>query len=772
MAIKVEDFIQWPELEALEYAECSNPELVLGPRAVDAKHMFVGVFFPGASEIKVKVGETGRSYPMKKYSKTGYFAAVVPVKKLPGKKADREKMTADQFPKYHLFVTKGKETEELIDPYTIESQIDAMDRNKFVNGIHEDISSILGARVLEIDGVKGTHFAVWAPNARAVSVVGPFNDWDKTANPMSLLEDCGIYELFIPGLKAGEKYQFRILNSVGKDVYKTDPVGRMFDLRPEYSAIVYDSEEYAWGDEKWMKERRGYDVKKDPMLVYSFSLAGFVLPDPVSKKTCQLQFHDYKAIADDVAQYCEKMGYTHVNILPIAEHPLDQSLGYLTTGYYAPTSRYGDPDGFKYFVDCFHKRGIGVIVDFTPSCFPRDTHGLVEFDGTCLYEHLDPRQGVHPFLDTKIYNYGRSEVVNFLIGAAVYWLKEFHVDGLQINDLGPMLYCDYGRPVDEWVANMYGGNENLEGLEFLRNLNKQVHYVAPGAITIGHDSVIYPGLTDRVDDGGIGFDLVWNEGWKHDFLEYMQTDPLFRSGRHDTLTLSMAYQYAEEYILGIGCDDVAGNAGAMYHKMAGMRHQKFASLRLSYGYQLTHPGRVLNFAGMESGELEPWYLGEPLYHHREKSFDYKTGILPIDWKITDEREEHEKLRGYVSVINEFYKAHPALYADDDKPAGFEWVSSLDANRSCIAFLRKTKDEVLMIVCNFTPVPYDKFRIGVPFAGKYKEIFTSDDEKFGGFGFGNPRLKTSKKIKQDGRANSIEIRLAPMAIHIFSCEKGS
>ena len=772
MAIKVEDFIQWPELEALEYAECPNPELVLGPRAVDAKHMFVGVFFPGASEIKVKVVETGRSYPMKKYSKSGYFAAVVPVKKLPGKKADREKMTVDQFPKYRLIVTKGKETEELIDPYTIESLIDAMDRNKFVNGIHEDITSILGAKVCEIDGVKGTHFAVWAPNARAVSVVGPFNEWNKTANPMSLLEDCGIYELFIPGLKAGEKYQYRILNSIGKDVYKTDPVGRLFDLRPEFSAVVYDEDGYEWGDEKWMKDRKNYNVRKDPVLVYSFSLAGFVLPDPVSKKTCQLQFHDYKAIADDVSQYCEKMGYTHVNILPIAEHPLDQSLGYLTTGYFAPTSRYGTPDGFKYFVDCFHKRGIGVIVDFTPSCFPRDKHGLVEFDGTCLYEHLNPKQGVHPFLDTKLYNYGRSEVVNFLVGAAMYWLNEFHVDGLQINDLGPILYCDYGRPGDEWVANMYGGNENLEGLEFLRNLNKMVHEYAPGAFTIGHDSVIYPGLTDTTDDGGIGFDLVWNEGWKHDFLEYMQTDPLFRSGRHDTLTLSMAYQYAEEYILGIGCDDVAGKAGAMYHKMAGMRHQKFASLRLSYAFQLAHPGRVLNFAGMESGELEPWYIGEPLYHHREKSFDYKTGILPIDWKVTDEREEHEKLRGYVSVINEFYKAHPALYTDDDKPAGFEWISSMDASRSAIAFLRKTKDEVLMIVCNFTPVPYDKFRIGVPFAGKYREIFTSDDEKFGGFGFGNPRLKTSKKIKQDGRANSIEIRLAPMAIHIFSCEKGN
>ena len=770
MAVKVEDLIQWPELEALEYAECANPELVLGPRIADATHMFVGVWYPGASDIKVKMLSTGRSYDMKKMSKTGYFAAIVPASKLPKRKADRQKMTPDQFPAYHLVVTRGKVTTEMPDPYRVPSRIDAMDRNLFLNGIHKELTSILGARVVEEDGISGTHFAVWAPNARAVSVVGPFNDWDKTANPMSLQEDVGIYELFVPGVGAGEKYQFRVLNSVGKDVYKTDPVGRLFDLRPEVSAVVYEGDDYKWGDSDWMKTREKYSVTKDAMLVYSFSLAGFVLPDPVSKKTCQLQFHDYRTIADDVSRYCETMGYTHVNILPMLEHPLDQSLGYLTTGYFAPTSRYGKPSDFKYFVDAFHKRGIGVILDWTPTYFPCDTQGLVEFDGTCLYEHLDPRQGIHPHLGTKLYNYGRNEVVNFLVGSAMYMCKEFHIDGLQINSLGPVLYCDFGRSGDDWVPNIYGGNENLEGLEFLRTLNDTIHEEAKGVFTIGHDSVIYPGLSDKTEDGGVGFDLVWNEGWKHDFLDYMQTDPLFRRGRHDTLTLSMAYQYAEEYLLGIGCDDVAGNAGTMFNKMAGMRHQKFASLRLSYGFQLAHPGRVLNFAGTETGELDPWYLGAPLYRHREKT-ELKTGILPYGWKITDEREEHEKLRGYVSVINSFYKAHPALYADDDNASGFEWISAMDAERSTVAFLRRAGSETLLVVCNFTPVPYDKFRIGVPYAGKFKEIFNSDDEKFGGFGFGNPRLRASKAVKQDGRANSIEIRLAPMAIHIFSCEKG-
>ncbi|MBQ4463404.1 MAG: 1,4-alpha-glucan branching protein GlgB [Eubacterium sp.] len=769
MAVKVEDLVQWPELEALEYAECNNPGDILGPAPADGTHMYVGVFFPGADEIKVKIMETGRSYGMEKMSKTGYFAAVVPVKGLPKKKADRLKMVKEDYPAYHLLVKKGSETKELLDPYRVESAIDAMDINRFVNGIHKDISSILGSHVCTVDGVKGVRFAVWAPSARAVSVVGPFNDWDKTANPMTFIKEAGIYELFIPGLDDGDTYQYRILNSVGKDVYKTDPLGHHFDLRPEISARVYEEDKYKWSDDEWMSSRKKFNARRDAMLIYSFSAAGFVLPDPVSKKTMQLQFHDYRTIADDVADYCEEMGYTHVNILPIMEYPLDQSLGYQTTGYYTPTSRFGNPEDFKYFVDKFHKKGIGVIMDWTPAYFPCDTHGLVEFDGTCLYEHLDPRQGVHPFFGTKLYNYGRPEVVNFLIGSAMYWLKEFHIDGLLIDSLGPMLYCDYGRASDAWVPNMYGGNENLEGLDFLRKLNDMVHEEYPGVVTIGHDSVIYPGLTDTTANGGIGFDMVWNEGWKHDFLDYMQTDPLFRRGRHDVLTLSMAYQYAEEYLLGIGCNDVAGDAGSMYNKMAGMRHQKFASLRLAYAYQLAHPGRVLNFAGTETGELDPWCIGAPLYRHREKT-DMKTGILPLHWKITDEREEHEKLRRYVSTINAFYKAHPAMYADDDKPSGFEWISAMDAEKSCIVFLRKTKEETLLIVCNFTPVPYDKFRVGVPAAGKYKEIFNTDDESLGGFGFGNPRAKTSKKVKHDGKANSIEIRLAPMAMHIFTCEK--
>lgn len=769
MAIKLEDMIQWPEIEALEYAECPHPEEVLGPRICDATHLFIGAFFPKATEIKVKVTETNRSYPMKKLSKTGYFAAIVPVKKLPRKKADREKMQPCDMPEYHFLVTQDKKTTEWVDPYKIDSMIDPMDRHQFLNGIHRDITSILGANIREVDGVKGTCFSVWAPNARAVSVVGPFNHWEVTANPMRFLEDVGIYELFIPGIESGEKYQFRILNSIGEEVYKTDPCGRYFDLRPEVSAIVCDTDSYKWGDDAWMKERPGKNIRKEAMMVYSVSLAGFVLPDPVSPKTLQLQFHDYRSIADDISEYCETMGFTHVNILPILEHPNDQSLGYQTTGYFAPTSRYGKPEDFKYFVDQFHKRGIGVILDWTPSFFPRDTQGLIEFDGTCLYEHLDPRRGVHPDFGTKLFNYGRSEVTNFLLGSAMHILKEFHIDGLQINSLGPMLYSDYGRNEGNWVPNIYGGNEHLEGLEFLKKLNDVVHEEMPGVIMIGHDSVIYPGLTDKTEDGGIGFDLIWNEGWKHDFLDYMMTDPLFRRGRHDTLTLSMAYQYAEEYVLGIGHDDVTGYGGTLFNKMAGMRHQKFASIRLAYAFQLAHPGKVLNFAGSESGELDPWDIGSPLYRHREK-VTFKTGILPLGWKITDEREEHKKLLDYISVANAFYKAHPALFADDDKPAGFEWINAIDAERSTLSFVRKTKGEVLLIVCNFTPVPYDKFRIGVPFAGKYKEIFNTDSEVYGGFGFGNPRLKHSKRVSQDGRANSIEIRLAPMAMHIFSCEK--
>ena len=769
MAVKLDDMILWPEIEALEYAECSDPSVVLGPKVADATHIFVGAYLPDADEVKLHLIENGRNYTMKKMDKSGYYAVMVPVKSLPKTKVKREQLLPSELPDYRFLITTGKKTIEALDPYRLESQIDALDINQFVNGIHEDLTSILGSRELTIDGVPGVEFAVWAPNARAVSVVGPFNDWKVDANPMRLIEDAGIYELFIPGLKNGEKYQYRILNSVGKEVYKTDPYGRYFDIRPEFSAIVYD-DDYKWGDKAWMDGRAKYFARDDAMVVYSLSLEGFVKPEPLSKKTMQLDFHSYREIADDVAAYCKEMAYTHVELLPILEYPIDNSLGYQTTGYYAPTSRFGEPADFKYMVDTFHKAGIGVIVNWTPAYFPQDSQGLSEFDGTCLYEHLDPRQGIHPFLGTKLYNYARSEVSNFLIGSAMYLIKEFHVDGLQINDLGPMLYCDYGRGDGEWVPNMYGGNENLEGKDFLIKLNDTIHTEMKGVFTIGHDSVLYPGLTDDTDDGGVGFDLMWNEGWKFDFLDYMRTDPLFRKGKHNTLTLSMAYQYSAEFLLGIGYDDVTGDDGTMFNKMAGMRHQKFASIRLVTAYQMAHPGKVLNFAGTETGEIDPWYLGAPLYRHREKTYGQKTGILPMGWKVTDEREEHKKLGEFVSIANSFYRSHPALFADDDKPSGFEWIDALDADRSTLTFVRKCKDETLLIVCNFTPVPYDKVRVGVPFAGKYKEIFNTDAEEYGGFGFGNPRLKTSKKVKCCGRANSIEIRLAPMAMHVFSCEK--
>ncbi|MCR4605064.1 MAG: 1,4-alpha-glucan branching protein GlgB [Eubacterium sp.] len=767
--VKVDDLIMWPGIEALEYGECNDPCSVLGPKVADATHIFVGAFFPKADEVKVKLAATGRSYELEKITKSGYYAAIVPAKGLPKTKAARAKLAPYELPDYKFIVKKGKTTSEYIDPYRIESQIDAMDQNLFNNGLHKNLSSILGANIKTIDGVKGTQFAVWAPGARAVSVVGPFNDWNTKSHPMRFLEDSGIYELFIPGIEEGEKYQFRLLDYTGKEVYKSDPYGKYFDLRPEYSSIVYEEKEYKWSDSEWMKGRVNYNAHDDAMVVYSFSMEGFVKPEPLSKQTMQLDFHDYRTIADDVSEYCKNMGYTHAEILPILEYPIDNSLGYQTTGYYAPTSRFGKPEDFKYFVDTFHKKGIGVIVNWTPCYFPRDAYGLTEFDGTCLYEHLDPRKGIHPHLGTKLFNYTRNEVTNFLIGSAMYLIKEFHIDGLQINDLGPMLYCDWGRRDGEWIGNIYGGNENLEGKEFLQLLNNTIHEEMKGVFTIGHDSVVYPGLSDPTEDGGVGFDLIWNEGWKYDFLDYMRTDPLFRKGRHNTLTLSMAYQYAAEFLLGIGYNDVTGDRGTMFNQMAGMRHQKFASLRLVYGFQLAHPGKVLNFAGTETGELDPWYLGAPLYRHREKT-DLKTGILPQGWKVTDEREEHKKLSVFVSFANSFYRSHSAMFADDDKPAGFEWIDALDADRSSLVFLRKSKDETLLVVCNFTPVPYDKVRIGVPFAGKYREIFNSDAEEFGGFGFGNPRVKVSKKVKQHDRANSIEIRMAPMAIHIFSCEK--
>ena len=740
MALRLEDYMQWPEIEALEYAECGRPETVLGPRMVGRSHVLVTALFRNVDSVKVKTADAKKEYKMEKMDEFGYYAVLIPAKKIPS---------------YHFIVERKKKKEEIPDPYAVEHQIDGLDMNRFNNGIHDTIYQKLGAHPMTVEGTKGTYFAVWAPNARAVSVVGDFNDWDAVASPMRFLPDAGIYELFVPGIGKGEIYKFRILDSTGKEVLKADPFAGYAEFRPKTASIVWESD-YRWNDKKWLETRKKWKVKKEAMLIYEVSLAGFCKPGD-TKTEEKDSFCNYRDIAPKLSKYCEEMGYTHVELMPVMEYPFDGSWGYQVTGYYAPTARYGTPDDFRYFVDHMHRHGIGVILDWVPAHFPKDEHGLARFDGTCLFEHLDPRQGEHPHWGTLIYNYGRPQVVNFLVANALYWLEEFHADGLRMDAVASMLYLDYGKNDGEWVANIYGGNENLEAISFIQRVNDKIHARRDGTLSIAEESTAWPQVTGSTSDEGLGFDLKWNMGWMNDYLEYIRTDPLFRKGRHGMLTFSMVYQYSEEFVLVLSHDEVVHMKGSMYTKMPGERKDKFASLRLTYGYMAAHPGKKLLFMGQEFGQEREWS------EERE-----------LDWNLLEqadgEMSDHERLRQYVSILNSFYLAHPAMYVEDARPAGFDWISTLDADRSVIAFIRKCKEETLLVLCNFTPVSYEKFCVGVPFAGKYKEIFNSDAVEYGGTGFVNPRVKQSKKVKCDGRPNSLECKLAPLSIQIFNCTK--
>ena len=737
MAVKLEDLMQWPEIEALEYAECGRPETVLGPRMAGKSRVLITAFQREADSVKVKNLDTKKEYEMTKMDENGYFAVLIPAKKIPA---------------YHLLVKTGKEEKEIIDIYGVEPQIDAMDMSQFSNGIHSTIYEKLGAHPMTIDGAKGTYFAVWAPNAKAVSVVGDFNDWQAVEHPMRYLEEAGIYELFVPGVGAGDLYKYEIWGADGRRVMKADPYGNYAERRPATASVVWDIEKYNWNDKKWMDARKKWKAKKEPMLVYEVALGAFKKPAGEEK-----EFYNYREIAPMLCDYCEEMGYTHVELMPVMEYPFDGSWGYQVTGYFAPTSRYGTPDDFMYFMDTMHQHGIGVILDWVPAHFPRDEHGLARFDGTCLYEHHDPRQGEHPHWGTLIYNYGRPEVTNFLTANALFWLEKYHVDGLRMDAVASMLYLDYGKEDGQWIANIYGGNENLEAIAFLQNLNQKIHARKDGSLSIAEESTAWPQVTGDVKDNGLGFDLKWNMGWMNDYLEYIKTDPLFRKGRHGMLTFSMIYQYSEEFMLVLSHDEVVHMKGSMYTKMPGDRSDKFASLRLTYGYMAAHPGKKLIFMGQEFGQEREF--------SEERELDWNL-LEPVDGEMSD----HERLRQYVSVLNSFYLAHPAMYVDDSRTAGFEWISTLDADNSVISFIRKSKDETLLVVCNFTPVEHENFRIGVPFAGKYKEIFNSNAAEYGGTGVVNPRVKQSKRQRWDGRANSIECRLAPLSIQIFSCTK--
>lgn len=736
------DLMDWAGIEEIVYTEAANPHALLGPHVMEAG-LLIQAFIPTATAVTVKITATGKEFPMELADDAGFYAVLVP-----------RKSVTD----YTLIVTYDNGvTEELHDPYAAPSQFTEADLKKFEAGIHYTIYEKLGAHPMMLNGVAGVNFAVWAPCAMRVSVTGDFNLWDGRCHQMRRLENSEIFELFIPGLKEGMIYKYEIKAQNGDNLLKADPYASYGELRPNTASVIWNTKRYTWNDREWLEKRAASDSKKQPMSVYEIHLGSWMRKpaelDEEGHEIVGSEFYNYREIAVKLAEYVKDMGYTHVELLPVMEHPLDASWGYQVTGYYAPTSRYGTPDDFKYFMDYMHEQGIGVILDWVPAHFPRDLFGLACFDGTCVYEHKDPRKGSHPHWGTLIYNYDRPGVTNFLIANALFWAEEYHADGIRMDAVASMLYLDYGKNDGEWIPNIYGGNENLEAIEFLKHLNSVFKKRKDGAVLIAEESTAWPKITGDPREGGLGFDYKWNMGWMNDFTGYMQYDPFFRCHHYGELTFSMLYAYSENFVLVFSHDEVVHGKGSMAGKMPGDSLEvKFSNLRAAYGFMTAHPGKKLLFMGQDFGQIAEWNENEAIH-----------------WDLLN-NPVHGQMKAYVKALNTLYRQNPALYQEDYNPEGFEWVNCTDSAENIIIFLRKTerKEETLLIVCNFAPVAHDKFQIGVPFHGKYKEIFSSNEEQFGGSGNTNLRVKQSKKSECDERPDSITVDLAPLGIQIFSC----
>ena len=633
-------------------------------------------------------------------------------------------------------VDKQGNKHQSYDPYDFGSVLPEFDQHLFSSGNHWHIYKQLGAHLQTIDNIKGVHFAVWAPNAQRVSVVGDFNRWDGRCNPMRNLNS-GIWEIFIPGLKAGCSYKFEILSRQTNEILlKTDPYGQQFEFRPQTASIVFDENHYKWLDITWMEQRKQHDWIHEAMSIYEVHIGSWRLND-------QGGFLNYRELAKELVEYVKEMGFTHIELLPITEHPLDGSWGYQTTGYFAPTSRHGSPDDFRYFVDVCHQNNIGVILDWVPAHFPKDAFALANFDGTALYEHEDPRKGEHRDWGTLIYNYSRNEVKNFLLASANFWLEEFHLDGLRVDAVASMLYLDYSREADDWIPNIHGGNENLEAIDFMRHMNSITHEQHPGTVIIAEESTSWPQVTRPTWTGGLGFSMKWNMGWMHDMLSYMQQDPVHRMHHHDNLTFGMLYAFSENFVLPFSHDEVVHGKGSMINKMPGDEWQRFANLRLLYTFMFTYPGKKLLFMGCEFAQGTEWNFNQAL-----------------DWYTLD-YPSHNGIKTLVKDLNKIYTHHPSLFQHDFDHQGFEWIDCHDVNHSIISYRRKTAEEELIIILNFTPVIRQNYRIGVPSEGNYTEIFNSDSSFYNGSNTGNSSTP-SEPTPWMNLPHSVNLTLPPLA----------
>ena len=618
----------------------------------------------------------------------------------------------------------------------------------FGQGTHYDLYNKLGAHPMTVDGEEGVYFAVWAPNAETVSLVGNFNEWDENATPMERLEPLGIYEIFLPGMKIGDIYKYCVTTKAGYTILKADPYGFQAELRPNNASVIADISDFKWQDSRWMKKREKFDDKKDPMFVYEVHPGSWKKHEQTEEDVDG--FYNYREMAHELAKYVKDMGYTHVELMGIAEHPFDGSWGYQVTNYFAPTSRHGSPEDFQYFINYLHQQNIGVILDWVPAHFPRDAFGLAEFDGTCLYEYADPRKGEHPDWGTKVFDYGKTEVRNFLICNALFWLEKYHVDGLRVDAVASMLYLDYGREDGQWVPNIYGGNENLEAIEFFKHLNTIVKKRNPGIVMIAEESTAWPKVTDKAEYGGLDFSLKWNMGWMHDFLEYMKLDPYFRKYNHTKMNFAMVYAYSENYMLVLSHDEVVHLKCSMIEKMPGSYEEKFKNLMAGYAFMTGHPGKKLLFMGQDFGQ------------HREWSEERE-----LDWFLL-EKEPNHQLQLFVKELLHLYKSNKCLYEYDCWPEGFEWINADDGDRSIFSFVRHSasgKNNMLFVI-NFTPVERPDYRVGTTCRRKHTLVLNSDDKKFGGKGKRRPKEYKPVKKECDGRKYSIQYKLPAYGVAVF------
>ncbi len=693
------------------------------------RYWHVKALVPGAAQLQLLLGETA-----------------LPMERLPGTDLFSISLSSEKPPEYRLRGSTGAGQDfEFDDPYRFTPVLGDLDLHLFGEGRHEHLYRVLGAHCCVHQGVAGVRFATWAPNARRVSVVGDFNGWHGLAHPMRVRGGSGVWEIFIPGVLTPCHYKFEIVDSAGGLHLKTDPFGNRFELRPATAAIVEAPSAYAWADGQWLEQRAQWDWQHSPLSVYELHLGSW-------QRGEEGGLLNYRELAHRVAEYVTTLGFTHVELLPVTEFPFEDSWGYQATGYFAPTSRFGTPDDFRYFVDHLHQRGIGVILDWVPAHFPRDAHGLARFDGTALYEDGNPLRGEHRDWGTLIFNYGRAEVRNFLLASANFWMEEFHIDGLRVDAVASMLYLDYSREPGEWEPNQFGGNENLEAIQFLRELNSLILGRHPGALTIAEESTAWPQVTRPTWVGGLGFCMKWNMGWMHDTLNYLALEPIYRHYHHNQLTFGLMYAFSENYVLPFSHDEVVHGKRSLLGRMPGDEWQRFANLRLLYTYMYTYPGTKLLFMGAELAEPGEWrHLGQ------------------LSWELL-EQPAHAGVQALVGDLNRLYRDLPALYRDSFSAPGFDWIDCNDATQSVLAFLRRDGEDFVLVVLNFTPVVRRDYRVGVPHPGLYREVHNSDSRFYGGSDVGNGDGVPSENRSWMGRPHSLSLTLPPLAGIVLQLEQ--